>query len=300
MIQPTSPVKRWMTGLVLAAAALSLSACVSSSSVDQLAGTTPSGSAFTQALFQNYAYLAQSFGASSPSGIFDVSGTLFNSGNDTDTLAEAFATKALIAAKGTEVEPEPASSDASALRDRLVRAVAEGRDRFPSDAARAQADFDCWMLNSTVAAQAAAAGQCRGSFDNTLARLESDLRPRVAYTPPPVTVAPAASFTVYFDHNSRTLDDDEMAVLRQVIAAARAGGQSRIMVVGHSDTSGSAEANQALSLKRANMIADALATMGARRDAIQTSGVGETDLEVPTGDGVKEARNRRAVVTLLP
>jgi outer membrane protein OmpA-like peptidoglycan-associated protein len=48
------------------------------------------------------------------------------------------------------------------------------------------------------------------------------------------------------------------------------------------------------------MIADALATMGARRDAIQTSGVGETDLEVPTGDGVKEARNRRAVVTLLP
>ena len=34
--------------------------------------------------------------------------------------------------------------------------------------------------------------------------------------------------------------------------------------------------------------------MGARRAAIQASGVGKTDLAVPTPDGVKEAKNRRA------
>ena len=85
-----------------------------------------------------------------------------------------------------------------------------------------------------------------------------------------------------------------------MIATARSGGQSRITVVGHTDTAGSADANQALSLKRANHIADALVDMGARREAIQTSGVGETDLAVPTPDGVKEAQNRRVVVTLVP
>jgi len=299
MFQPATILKHWATGLVLAVAGLTLGACMGTTSLDQLAGATPSGSAFTQALFQNYAFLARSFGDTAPGGVLDTGGTLFGTGNDTETLAQAFATKALIAAKGTEVEPEPASSDAAALRERLVRALAEGRDRFPSDAARAQADFDCWMLNGTVAAQAAAADQCRGSFNTTLARLEGDMHPRVAYTPP-VTARAASSFTVYFDHNSRTLDDEQMAVLRQVIAAARAGGQTRITVVGHTDTSGSTAANQALSVKRADMIADALAAMGARREAIQTSGVGEADLAVQTGNGVKEIKNRRAVVTLLP
>jgi len=40
--------------------------------------------------------------------------------------------------------------------------------------------------------------------------------------------------------------------------------------------------------------------MGARRPALHASGVGETDLAVPTEDGVKEARNRRTVITLQP
>jgi outer membrane protein OmpA-like peptidoglycan-associated protein len=40
--------------------------------------------------------------------------------------------------------------------------------------------------------------------------------------------------------------------------------------------------------------------MGARRAAIQASGVGENDLAVQTGDDVKEARNRRAVINLQP
>jgi outer membrane protein OmpA-like peptidoglycan-associated protein len=89
-------------------------------------------------------------------------------------------------------------------------------------------------------------------------------------------------------------------VLQNAIATARAGGQSRITVVGHTDTSGSAEYNQGLSVKRANVVAEALIDMGARREAIQISGVGKTDLAVQTGDNVRERKNRRAVVTLLP
>ena len=295
MFQASRLLNRLTAGLVLALAGLALSACVSTSSLDQLAGTTPSGSAFTQALFQNYAYLARSFGETS-----DTSGSLFDTGSDSNTLAEAFATKALIAAKGTEVEPEPASSDAAALRDQLMRALAEGKDRFPTDAARAQADFDCWMLNSSVASQRSAADQCRASFNNTLARLESDLHRHAEFTPPSMSAATAANYRVYFNFGSWTLTGEELTTLQQAIAAARAGRQTHITIVGHTDTSGSAQYNQELSVKRANVVAETLTDMGARREAIETTGVGETDLAVQTGDGVREAKNRRAVVTLLP
>jgi len=91
-----------------------------------------------------------------------------------------------------------------------------------------------------------------------------------------------------------------LTVITTVINTARAGGQSRITVVGHTDTSGSADYNQKLSERRANVVVEALVDMGARRAAIQASGVGETDLAIQTPDNTKEARNRRSVVSLAP
>lgn len=295
--------QRSVTGAVLAIAAIALSACVSTSSLDELDGTTPTGSAFTQQLFRNYAYLARSFGSATDNsgGTFDADGSMTIFGDDdsgTGTLAEAFATKALIAAQGTEVSPEPGrDSESAAARDRLLKAVDAGKDRFPEDAARAQTDFDCWMLNSTVASQAAAAAACRGSFASSIARLERDINPpQMAAAAPP----PATDYTVYFDLDSWSLTGEQLTVLQKAIETARAGGQSRITIVGHTDTSGSATYNQALSVKRANIVAETLVSMGARREAIEISGVGEKDLAVQTPDGVKEPKNRRAVVTLLP
>jgi OOP family OmpA-OmpF porin len=288
---------RLSVGLAFAAVMM-LGACVSTSALDQLATTTPTGSAFTQQLFHNYAYLANSFSGTSSGGAFDSDGSmsLFGGGNNSlSTLAEAFATKALIAANGTEVEPEPAiDPDSQQARSRLLQALSEGKDRFPADAARAQTDFDCWMLNNSVEQQRGAAGQCRASFGNSIARLENEIRPPAP--PPP----PVSNYTVYFDFDSWTVTGEQLTVLQQAIATARDGGQSRITIVGHTDTSGSARYNQRLSEKRANVVAETLVDMGARREAIQVSGVGENDLAVPTRDGVREAKNRRAVVTLLP
>ncbi len=296
-------INRLTAGLALAAA-LALSACVSTSSLDELASTTPTGSAFTQQLFKNYAYLANSLGGGGgggSSGTFDSEGSvsIFDGGGNSD-LAEAFATKALIAAKGVEVDPEPSTDDDSAqARDRLAHALAEGKDRFAVDAARAQTDFDCWMLNASVDSQRGAASQCRASFGNSIDKLEHDIH-RPALAPPPPTAAPAHDYAVYFDFDSWTLTGEQLSVLQQAIATARAGGQSRIAVVGHTDTSGSAGYNQALSVKRANVVTETLVDMGARRQAIEVSGVGEADLAVPTPDGVREPKNRRAVVTLMP
>ena len=43
----------------MATAGLSLSACVSTSSLDDLTNASPTGSAFTQQLFRNYSFLAR-------------------------------------------------------------------------------------------------------------------------------------------------------------------------------------------------------------------------------------------------
>ena len=297
--------KRLAIAATIALGGLTLSGCVSTDSLDQLSTTTPTGSAFTQQLFRNYAYLANSFGSASggsSGGSFDSESslTIFDSGGDFGDLAEAFATKALIAANGTEPDPEPGRDDESVqARSRLLAALAEGKDRFPNDAARAQTDFDCWMLNATVDSQAGAASQCRGSFGRSIAKLENDTRP-VAPMPAPAPAAPAHDYTVYFDFDSWTLTGEQLTVLQDAINTARAGGQSRIAIVGHTDRAGSAGYNQSLSVKRANVVSETLVQMGARREAIEVSGVGEGDPAVQTPDGVREPKNRRAVVTLQP
>src|SRR5215510_14048309 len=89
---------------------LALSGCATSS-LDELTETTPQGSEFTQNLFKNYSYLARSFGeVGTPSDAsFDQEGSLSlsDTSGDVSSLANAYAAKALDAAKGFEVSPEP-------------------------------------------------------------------------------------------------------------------------------------------------------------------------------------------------
>ena len=289
--------------------ALGLAACSSDDAEDVGAGTP-----FTQALAKDYGDLSAQ-AAALPGEESEDSGGFFSffsgSESSSDLLAKAFTAKADLANGGTEPELEAANGPAqSALRTRLVRDIAAGKDQFPEQAARAQADYDCWVLYGTVASAAAASQACKTALDSSIVRLETAARP--APPPPPVASAPVPApapapaaqvsndFTVYFDFDSWTLKAEQLTVLDSVIASARTGGQTNITVIGHTDTSGSSDYNQALSVKRANVVVEALVKMGARRAAIHASGVGETDLAVATEDNVKEAKNRRTVVTLQP
>lgn len=303
---------RALAGLFAATAfSLFLVGCASSP-LDDLDSAEPSGSPFNQALFKDYQSLAHTFSgtATEDSGGFFSSPLTYmglrspERKGANDMLAQAFAAKAMLAARDREVVPEPATSPAAEkLLSRLVTDVGAGRDKFPEDAARAQADYDCWMLTSGVDSQSATATQCRSSLDSSLARLETELGTAqpVATAPEPAPAQAAPSdYTVYFDFDSWTLTGDDLVVLKQVIDTARAGRQSRITVVGHTDTSGPAGYNKKLSVHRANVVLEALVDMGARRESIATSGVGETDLAVQTADGVREPKNRRAVIGLQP
>ncbi|HEY2033340.1 MAG TPA: OmpA family protein [Rhizomicrobium sp.] len=296
------------TGLIriaVVAAALALSACAGNGLLDDLDRAQPTGSDFSKELYKDYSYLAHSFGdeGSSASTAFDAnSGSDDNSPMDVGDLATAYAQKGIDAAQGQEVLPEPApdgNADAATIRDRLLKALEDGRGKFPADAARAQVQYDCRIMDARVESLRNASAQCRRGLDAALTQLEHELNP-VIITTTTTTITTPADYQVYFDLNSWDLKAEQLTTLQQAIATARAGGQSRITIVGHTDTSGTAAYNQRLSVKRANVVEEALVDMGARREAISTSGVGETDLAVQTGDGVKEPKNRRAVVTLVP
>jgi outer membrane protein OmpA-like peptidoglycan-associated protein len=297
-----SILRSFVPALVLLAS-LGTSGCATGD-LDQLNGVQPTGSEFTQNLFKDYAFIARSFGdVGTPSGAtFDEEGSMSLSDLDSDvaSLANDYAQKALDAANGVEVQPVPPPDDnAQSIRIRLMKALDDGRDRFPVDAARAQVDYDCMVMNARVPSLLKAAAQCARSLQATLAQLERDLRPIAPPAPAP-TVAATSDYTVYFDFDSWTISGEALTVLQNAIDTARAGGQSRISIVGHTDTSGSAGYNQHLSQRRANVVKETLVNMGARREAITTTGVGEDDLAVQTGDGVKEPKNRRGIVTLVP
>ena len=287
---------------------LVLSGCASD---EAPAGISP----FAQALNKDYLDLASQAAAApapeSNESFFENPFGLFGSpANPADLVVTAFNDKADLARQGQEPAPEGAPSnnpDAVNLHDRLVRAVAAGKDRFPDQAARAQADYDCWILDSNVTSLIPAAQACRSAFDGSLLALERAARPApppapaFVPPPPPPPAPPAPSqFTALFEFDSWTLTAEDLTVITDAVNTARAGGQTHITVVGHTDTSGSADYNQKLSVRRANVAVEAMVDMGARRAAIQASGVGENDLAVQTPDNTKEAKNRRTVITLLP
>jgi outer membrane protein OmpA-like peptidoglycan-associated protein len=311
---------------MLGAATIALSACsdldlFGDDSSDLGAAT---GSPFTQALAHDYSDLAAQAAAlpappSTDDGFFSPITNLFDTTETPgDLLQHAFNTKAELATSGQEPQPEAAPDPAIApARDRLIAAITAGKAQFPEESARAQADYDCWVLFGSVASAASASVACKSQLDTSLPHLESIEHPAPPPAPAPVTAPPPApvasapiapaspasgqnEFTVYFDFDSWTLTAEDLSVMTNVINTARAGAQAHITVVGHTDTSGSAAYNLKLSVRRANVVVEALVDMGARRAAITASGVGKTDLAVQTGDGVKEAKNRRTVIDLKP
>jgi len=194
----TTASRRLIAGGALAIG-LALGGCVNFTAVDDLKTATPSGTPFAKALFADYAFLSRSFGDIGHAGYstFDQAGSMSLSRTDRNVaaIANSFASKALALSRGEDVDPEPGTTTAShALRDRLVRALGPGVDSYPRDAARAQADYDCWMLNEAVPSQASAADQCARSLNTTLPRLESEVesiaKPAEAPTAPAAADAP--------------------------------------------------------------------------------------------------------------
>ena len=103
-------------------------------------------------------------------------------------------------------------------------------------------------------------------------------------------------FVLYFETGGTTLSAESAALLPEIVRelSARSGGE--LMVVGHTDSVGSNEANDRLSLTRADTVARLLAEKGVVTDKMETVGRGKREPLVPTADEVAEPRNRRVEV----
>ncbi len=108
----------------------------------------------------------------------------------------------------------------------------------------------------------------------------------------------AAEHTVLFDLGSAALGSEARAVLEAAAQDYRATGSTAVSLVGHTDTTGSADYNMRLSQRRAEAAANALVGMGVPASAMSLAWRGQDDLAVATGDNVAERRNRRVELTI--
>lgn len=104
---------------------------------------------------------------------------------------------------------------------------------------------------------------------------------------------------VYFAWDSSVLEPSSLDAVRAVAPKAKACEYNGVRVVGHADTSHTADESAALGMARARAVRDALVTFGLADSAISVATHGELDLARPTGDGVREPENRRVEIIVV-
>ena len=271
-----------------AAAMMSLAACAGFQ-LDNARGLTPTGDAFSKALYQEYLALSE---------------MEFAEGDYDDS--DVFASAAIAAANGTPTAPEALDSRdipaehkgaLSEAHRRLTEALAAGAaTKVPEASARGQAMFDCWMQEAEENFQPADIAWCRDRFKVAIEAMEAAVGEQPAAVAPPVTFA---NFTVYFDFDSSTITPQTLSTLIDAADASDDMGASTMTVSGYADRSGPADYNMALSERRANAVANELrGLLGAGAPAMTIEAFGEKNNKVITPDGVKEPKNRRVKIEI--
>ncbi|WP_275672643.1 OmpA family protein [Thermomonas flagellata] len=167
-----------------------------------------------------------------------------------------------------------------------------------------------------AAAQQAPAVQESPSVDSIINSLKADppaegpgqtraLRPGAAAmaTAPAPTPAPVAkpkpasvNMRINFDYNSARISESSaktMATLAKALSSPQLEGR-RFTVVGHTDASGSAAYNKALSERRANAVRQYLIENGVEASRLRAVGKGKSELLNP--DDPLGAENRRVEI----
>lgn len=278
--------------ILVAAAMVALAGCAGSG-LGQAEKVTPQGTDFSKALSAGYLRLARDEQAEADYA-------------DADYFAE----RAIASANAEPVYPPEVNSrklpegDALyvlAAREELVEVLDGGaRSLEPELAAAAQVAYECWIQELEENMQPAHIDACRDQLDGLIPALRNAIAEETAEAP---MQAPAkkklpkgATYKVYFPTGGTTLDAKANEVIAQAAAHASQYSPPRVVVAGYTDTQGGDAANEALSLKRARVVAAALRIRGVAREVTKAQGYGEDFLDVKTADGVAEPKNRRVEV----
>ena len=106
------------------------------------------------------------------------------------------------------------------------------------------------------------------------------------------------AFVVRFQANSDQLTADSQPVLAEALALLPSLPAAEMIVTGHTDRVGTLEANDKLSIVRAQAVSELLVKAGVARELISVVGRGEREPLIPTADEVAEPGNRRVDIKL--
>ncbi|WP_371397150.1 OmpA family protein [Fretibacter rubidus] len=102
---------------------------------------------------------------------------------------------------------------------------------------------------------------------------------------------------IYYEFNKARSAETQNTINR-ILDIGEFCNVDSVLVTGHTDASGSAAYNLRLSERRAKDARDELVAEGVDAAKITSQGMGETQLFIPTADGVKEQLNRRTEVLI--
>ena len=283
--------------LLSALLVVGLGACVGAE-LQKAQNTSPGGDEFTQSLYKYYMQRAS-----------------HEYGYGNYESSDFFADRAIEAANGTapapqnpaeRVLPADVAQQTAASHERLIAALdgagdatGPGRELAPDAAARAQVMLECWMEEASEGTFPDHTAFCKDEFFAAVKEVEAAIAPKEMVMMVEEKVE-AVQFLVYFDLNDASIRADQQATMDVVIAAAKAAPDRPLLIVGHTDTSGSIDYNQALSERRAISVISQMLDGGVDRGRITSEAVGQTQPLVDTGDGVVDQANRVAVITLGP
>ncbi|MGF1908766.1 OmpA family protein [Vibrio kasasachensis] len=102
-----------------------------------------------------------------------------------------------------------------------------------------------------------------------------------------------------FASNKTNIDIKYMDTLKKIATVLKKDSKSKLMIVGHADSSGSKIYNQNLSERRALAVANILKELGVNSDQLTIIGKGETTPIATNETEQGRSQNRRVIVTFL-
>lgn len=109
---------------------------------------------------------------------------------------------------------------------------------------------------------------------------------------------PPQYYVVYFNHGDSTPTEGFQQALNAALVSALARSGGEIVVIGHTDTTGSRTVNDKLAQRRAWLVRTLLVERGFPSSRVEIVARGERELAIRTGDPVHELRNRRVTIVV--
>jgi outer membrane protein OmpA-like peptidoglycan-associated protein len=210
-----------------------------------------------------------------------------NKDSDGDGVADG-ADKCPDTAKGCKVGADGCPADADG------DGVCDGLDQCPNTPKGCRVDAKGCPLDSDADGVCDGVDTCPGTARGV--KVDAKGCPPPAPPPPAFIPEPKKELVldrVYFETNSAKLKPESFETLDKVAASIKEFPDVKILVAGHTDSTGSDAYNLKLSANRANSVLDYLVSKGVPRTQLAAGGFGEKEPIADNKTAEGRAKNRR-------